>query len=231
MFLRGPRCEIGCDSTRVSSVVIRELGAWTVPPSSRPVAPPDFNRGVRRFDTRHESAHSRRGALARSSDPPHVKPVAEEASSDGRVTGAVPAGGEAPGSLGGWGGRRLLYFGIGWLFFALGVLGAVLPLLPATPFMLLAAWAFGNSSRRFERWLLEHRWFGNGIKRWRAHRVVPLRVKLVSYTTMLVTFALSATSGRLAWWALAAQAALMAYGAWFLARLPSKVPDSAEPAP
>jgi uncharacterized membrane protein YbaN (DUF454 family) len=124
----------------------------------------------------------------------------------------------------GWGGRRLMYFALGWSFFGLGVLGAILPVLPTTPFMLLAAWGFSRSSPRFERWLLEHRWFGPSIVRWRAHRVVPLRVKLVSYATMLVTFSLSLASGRLSWWALVGQAALMAYGAWFLARLPSKIP-------
>lgn len=125
----------------------------------------------------------------------------------------------------GWGGRRLVYFGLGWLFFGLGVLGAVLPVLPTTPFMLLAAWGFSRSSPEFERWLLQHPWFGPGIVRFRMHRVVPARVKAVSYATMLVTFGLSLASGRLSWWALAAQAALMGYGAWYLARLPSKVPD------
>lgn len=127
-------------------------------------------------------------------------------------------------STGGWVGRRLAYFVLGWFFFGLGVLGAVLPVLPTTPFMLLAAWGFSRSSPRFEHWLLAHRWFGPSIVRWRTHRVVPARVKVVSYTTMLVTFSLSLASGRLSWWALVGQAALMAYGAWFLARLPSKVP-------
>jgi uncharacterized membrane protein YbaN (DUF454 family) len=127
-----------------------------------------------------------------------------------------------------WAGGRLVYFVLGWFFFGLGVLGAMLPLLPTTPFMLLAAWGFGRSSPRFERWLLEHRWFGPSIVRWRAHRVVPARVKMVSYATMLVTFTLSAISGRLSWWALAAQAALMGYGAWYIARLPSKPPDDFE---
>jgi uncharacterized membrane protein YbaN (DUF454 family) len=135
---------------------------------------------------------------------------------------ALHAGDEASSHR--WGGRRLVYFGLGWFFFGLGVLGAILPVLPTTPFMLLAAWGFSRSSPRFERWLLEHRWFGPSIVRWRAHRVVPLRVKLVSYSTMLVTFSLSLASGRLSWWALVGQGALMAYGAWFLARLPSKVP-------
>jgi uncharacterized protein len=137
---------------------------------------------------------------------------------------AMEGSSEAP-MQAGWGGRRLVYFGLGWLFFGLGVLGAVLPVLPTTPFMLLAAWGFSRSSPRFERWLLQHPWFGPGIVRFRMHRVVPLRVKGVSYATMLVTFGLSLASGRLSWWALAAQAALMGYGAWYLARLPSKVPD------
>lgn len=123
-----------------------------------------------------------------------------------------------------WGGRRLVYFVLGWFFFGLGVLGAVLPLLPTTPFMLLAAWGFSRSSPRFERWLLQHRWFGPGIVRFRTHRVVPLSVKWVSSSTMLVTFVLSLASGRLSWWALAAQAALMGYGAWYVWRLPSKIP-------
>jgi uncharacterized membrane protein YbaN (DUF454 family) len=128
-----------------------------------------------------------------------------------------------------WTGRRVLYFGLGWTFFALGVIGAVLPVVPTTPFMLLAAWAFSNSSRRFERWLLEHRWFGPGIQRWREHRVVPVKVKRVSYATMLLTFTLSLASGRVAWWALVAQGALMAYGAWFLAQLPSQIPKERRP--
>lgn len=125
-------------------------------------------------------------------------------------------------------GARALYFALGWLFFALGVAGAILPLLPSTPFMLLASWAFGRSSARFERWLVEHPWFGPGIQRWRAHRVVPQRVKLISYATMLATFALSLASGRIAGWALALQAALMAFGAWFIARLPARVPEASE---
>ena len=125
-----------------------------------------------------------------------------------------------------WGGRRVLYFGLGWSFFGLGVVGALLPGLPTTVFMLLAAWAFSNSSPRFERWLLEHRWFGASIRRWRAHRVVPARVKRIAYAMMLATFTLSLALG-VPWWVLLAQATLMGYGAWFLARLPSAVPPSA----
>jgi uncharacterized protein len=128
-----------------------------------------------------------------------------------------------------WGGRRILYFALGWSFFGLGVAGALLPGLPTTVFMLLAAWAFSKSSPRFERWLLEHRWFGASIRRWRAHRVVPARVKRIAYTMMLATFTLSLASGRVPWWLLVVQAVLMGYGAWFLARLPSEIPPSEIP--
>jgi uncharacterized protein len=126
-----------------------------------------------------------------------------------------------------WGGRRLLYFVLGWSFFGLGVVGALLPGLPTTVFMLLAAWAFSNSSPRFERWLLQHRWFGASIRRWRAHRVVPARVKRIAYATMLTTFTVCLASGRVPWWLLLAQAVLMGCGAWFLARLPSEIPPEA----
>jgi uncharacterized membrane protein YbaN (DUF454 family) len=123
---------------------------------------------------------------------------------------------------------RPLYVALGWLFFALGVLGAFLPVLPTTPFMLLAAWAFGIGSERFERWLLEHPRFGPGIRRFRAHRVVPLRAKVAAWATMTLTLTLSIASGRIPVWGLVGQAIVMAYGAWFVGRLPSRGPEGAE---
>jgi uncharacterized membrane protein YbaN (DUF454 family) len=149
--------------------------------------------------------------------------VADEATSSSARAGDEAQAQLAPAR---WGGRRIFYFGLGWVFFGLGVVGAVLPGLPTTVFMLLAAWAFSHSSARFERWLLEHRWFGASIRRWRAHRVVPARVKRIAYVMMSATFALSIASGRVPWWVLLAQALLIGYGVWFLARLPSEVPRS-----
>ena len=72
---------------------------------------------------------------------------------------------------------RVLYFCLGIGFFGLGVLGVLLPGLPTTPFMVLAAWAFARSSRRFHNWLTTHHLFGPPIQRWQAHRVIPRPVK------------------------------------------------------
>ena len=51
---------------------------------------------------------------------------------------------------------RPIYLVLGWVFFSLGAVGVVLPLLPTTPFMVLALWAFSRGSVRFEQWLYHH---------------------------------------------------------------------------
>jgi len=72
---------------------------------------------------------------------------------------------------------RWLLLGLGWLFVALGVAGALLPVLPTTPFILLAAACFARSSERFYAWLLDNRIFGPLIRDWRTHRAIPRRAR------------------------------------------------------
>jgi uncharacterized membrane protein YbaN (DUF454 family) len=79
----------------------------------------------------------------------------------------------------------------GCLCVALGVLGIFLPLLPTTPFMLLAAACFARSSRRFHDWLLANRTFGPLIHEWRRHRSVPYRTKLTAIALMALTMGTS----------------------------------------
>ena len=59
---------------------------------------------------------------------------------------------------------------VGILFVVLGAIGAVLPLLPTTPFVLVAAWCFARSSPRLHRWLLESRLFGPMLRDWEENR-------------------------------------------------------------
>ena len=74
---------------------------------------------------------------------------------------------------------------------ALGVVGIFLPLLPTTPFMLLAAACFARSSRRFHEWLLANRTFGPLILEWEKHRSLPRRTKLTAIVLMSLTLAVS----------------------------------------
>lgn len=74
---------------------------------------------------------------------------------------------------------------LGLLFLGIGGLGVVLPLLPTTPFVLLAAGCFARSSPRLHRWLLDSQLFGPILRDWEQHRCVPRRAKVVALVTML----------------------------------------------
>lgn len=75
---------------------------------------------------------------------------------------------------------RLGLIFLGSLFLGLGILGIFLPLLPTTPFLLLAAACFARSSKKLYEWLLNNRWFGSYIRNYREGKGIPLKVKIVS---------------------------------------------------
>lgn len=80
--------------------------------------------------------------------------------------------------------RHLLLF-MGFVCLLLGAIGVVLPILPTTPFVLLAAYCFSKSSKRFHRMLLEHRIFGSLISDWEQYGVIPLKAKWLSSIAMV----------------------------------------------
>ncbi|SFE90379.1 YbaN family protein [Nitrosomonas sp. Nm166] len=83
---------------------------------------------------------------------------------------------------------RALYLGVGFLALFLGALGAFLPILPTTPFILLAAACFARGSERFHRKLLANRIAGPIILEWRIHRSIPRPVKRWVYLLMALSF-------------------------------------------
>lgn len=86
---------------------------------------------------------------------------------------------------------RLLFVFLGTLFVLLGIAGAFLPVLPTTPFMLLAAGCYARASTRFYNWLLNSPAFGPAILEWRRHRSIPWRVKLTAILLMATTLGVS----------------------------------------
>lgn len=88
---------------------------------------------------------------------------------------------------------------VGWLAVILATLGVVLPLLPTTPFLLLAAWCFARSSPRFHHWLLYRSWFGSYIRTWQQHRALPAGTKSKAVLVTILTFAVSLWLVKI-WW-------------------------------
>lgn len=108
-----------------------------------------------------------------------------------------------------------------------GVVGIFLPLLPTTPFVLLAAFCFSRGSLRWEAWLLQHPRFGPMVRDWRAHRAVPLRAKQLATLMMVIGSAWGAWAmpARIAW----LPALMCTVVALWLWRLPTAARRSSEP--
>jgi uncharacterized membrane protein YbaN (DUF454 family) len=119
---------------------------------------------------------------------------------------------------------RWLLLGIGFFFTGLGVLGALLPLLPATPFFLVALWAFAGSSRRFHDWLYHHPVFGPPLRAWSEQRVIPLYAKALSLSTMTASLAYVVLVKHSPTWLVVVMAVVCLAGAVFILSFPSRRP-------
>jgi uncharacterized membrane protein YbaN (DUF454 family) len=75
----------------------------------------------------------------------------------------------------------------GWTFVVIGAIGAMLPILPTVPFLIVAAFCFEKGSPRLHRWLLEHRTFGPPLSNWRNHRVIRPKAKAMSVLCISVS--------------------------------------------
>ncbi|MFH1569027.1 MAG: YbaN family protein [Gemmatimonadota bacterium] len=96
--------------------------------------------------------------------------------------------------------KRLLLLAAGTLSVALGVLGMFLPVLPTTPFLLLAAYCFARSSNRAHQWLLDNRWFGKHLRSYREGRGIALREKVLTLLVLWLSIGYAAGWMVVAWW-------------------------------
>ncbi|MGH1344115.1 MAG: YbaN family protein [Nannocystales bacterium] len=85
-------------------------------------------------------------------------------------------------------GMRWIWTSFGVVCVVLGSVGVILPLLPTTPFLLLAAYAFGRSSPRMHAWMMNHRVFGPSLRQWSEYGAVGRKAKVAAVSTMVAMF-------------------------------------------
>ena len=114
---------------------------------------------------------------------------------------------------------RVLWLIVGLLFVAIGAIGVVLPLLPTTPFLLVATYCFARSSERLNHWLLNHRTFGPLISNWQQYGSIDRRSKRIAMLVIVMTPLITLLIG-VPWWALAAQIVVLSLSATFILTRP-----------
>ncbi len=87
--------------------------------------------------------------------------------------------------------KQSIFFVLGSLFFILGLIGVLVPILPTTPFMILSAACFAESSPRFHKMLLNNRWFGEDLRRWECNRTMKRATKKRATWVIIISFTLS----------------------------------------
>jgi uncharacterized protein len=95
--------------------------------------------------------------------------------------------------------RRFAYLCLAYGAIALGVIGLFVPLLPTTPFLLVAAWAAPKASPRLDAWLRGHPRFGPMLRAWREERAIPSRAKWIACGLMLLSWAVMLATASSLW--------------------------------
>lgn len=114
---------------------------------------------------------------------------------------------------------RAGFIALGFFFVFLGVVGAVVPLMPTTIFLILAAWCFSRSSPRLEAWTLNHPRFGRTLRDWRDEGAMPIRAKLMACSGMAFGYVLFCLAAKPVFWlAVMVAAVLLLCAGWIMSR-------------
>ncbi len=86
--------------------------------------------------------------------------------------------------------KKLTILILGHFFLVLGIIGAFLPVLPTTPFLLLAAYCYSKSNDKLHQWILNHKYFGPSIKNWHEHGIISKKAKALATITLILVMSL-----------------------------------------
>ena len=115
---------------------------------------------------------------------------------------------------------RLIWLLVGLAALGIGAVGVVMPLLPTTPFLLVAAFAFARSSERMNKWLREHQVFGPLIDNWHRDGSIDPKTKQMAITVIVATPLVTWLLG-MPFWVVACQIVVLAAAAVFILTRPS----------
>jgi uncharacterized protein len=115
-----------------------------------------------------------------------------------------------------------MYITLGFLFLLGGIAGYLVPGLPGTPLLLVAAWLFSMSSERLYTWMTTNHWFGQAITDYRAGLGISRRTKIVAVGSMMVVVPLSVVFGTTSWLLRLGIVALALIGAGFVLTRPTR---------
>ena len=126
--------------------------------------------------------------------------------------------------------KSFLYVVGGWACVGLAVLGSILPLLPTTPFLLLASWCFFRGSPRIHAWLHRSKWFGPTLDDWQHYHGIRRSMKYSTVVLVAAVVAASLVLNSLPWWMKYLVLGFVAVGLYTIWTVPT-LPDDAPRAP